>query len=174
MANTSLGNNVLMNRLFGGKNAPPLKEEPKEGGKGKEPTPAEKFANWANTNDTKVASKDLMNRGLIGADQMYNESQRTGNADEITNKNQSDWKVSAIEKILEKAYQGGIKTPTGFLLPENRPYLLSGLDPRIKDAINDPRFNQIHPNFWQILGNSILPQQWAKEDAANKNAVVKK
>lgn len=169
MADTSLENNVLMKKLFGGQKPP--KKDPKPPTK-EEEAEAEQFGNWADTKDTKVASKDLMDRGLVGADQLYNENQKTNNADEITNKNQSDWKIAAIQKILAKAYLAGIKSPEAFLLPENRNYLLSGLDPRIKDAINNPNFNVIHPNFWNILGDSILPQQWAKE--ANKKEIAKK
>ena len=175
MANTSLENNVLMNKLFGGDNAPPPKNP--EGDPKKKDVPvnqdaSDKFSNWTNSQDTKVAAKDLLDRGLKGADQLFFENQKTGSADDITKKNQSDWKVGAIQKILQKAYQKGIKDPTTFLAPENRDYLLSGLSPDIKAAINDPTFNRIHENFWDVLGNSILPQQWAKEE--NKNAIAQK
>lgn len=132
------------------------------------------FGNWTNSKDTKVAAKDLFDRGLVNGDQLVNENQDTSSSDAIKNKNQSDWKIAAAQRILQKAYDKNIRTPTAFLQPENRAYLLSGVDPRVKDAINDPTFNQIHPNWWQVLGNSILPQQWAKYDAMNKQNLVTK
>lgn len=173
MANTSLENNVLMNKLFGGDNAPPPPPAPNEGGKGKgkDPEAAKQFGNWADTEDTKAMAHDLSQRGLIGADQLILDNPNQNDRNSVVN-SQSDWKPAAIQKILSKAYEAGIKNPTVFLAPENRNYLLSGLDPRIRDAINDPRFTQIHPNFWNILSDSILPQQWAKE--ANKNEIAKK
>lgn len=134
---------------------------------------SEKFGNWTGSEDTKINSQDLMNRGLLGANQLVFENQSTSTADDIKNKNQSDWKIAAIQKILQKAYQKGIKDPTVFLQPENRDYLLSGVDPKIKAAINDPVFNQVHPNFWQVLGNSILPEQWKKFSINNNNVATK-
>lgn len=171
MANTSLENNVLMYKLFGGDNAPPMPSNPNEGGKPKDPKAAEQFGNWADSTDTKVMAQDLAKRGLTNADQLILDNPDQSDPNSIRN-SQSDWKTAAIQKILSKAYEAGIKNPTAFLAPENRDYLLSGLDPRIKDAIKDPYFQQIHPNFWSVLGESILPQQWAKE--VNKNPIVKK
>lgn len=136
--------------------------------------PSEQFGNFANSQDSKVAAQYLSNKGLVGADQLVNENQDTSSADAIKNKNQSDWKVAAIQKILQKAYQKNIRNPTEFLQPENRAYLLSGVDPRVKQAILDPTFSVIHPNFWQVLGNSVLKDQWDKTDAANKNQIVTK
>lgn len=172
MANsTSLENNVLMNKLFGGDNAPEMPTHPNLNEGGKDPENSKRFGNWADTTDTKVMANDLAKRGLIGSDQLVLDQPNKADVNSVVN-SQGDWVVSAIPKILIKAYEKGIRNPTVFLAPENRDYLLSGLDPRIKDAIKNPVFLRNHPNFWNVLSDSVLPQQWAKEE--NRKEIAKR
>jgi hypothetical protein len=129
----------------------------------------QKFGNWTGQADTKVMAQDLMNRGLKGADQLLFENQDTSNADAITNKNQSDWKTSAIQNILANAHKLNIRTPES--VDANKNVLIG--NGKWADAINNSSFQNIHPNFWQVT-QGILKDQWAKEDAQNKNQTAKK
>lgn len=138
-----------------------------EGGGGKkktEPTPEElkSFGNWTGQDDVHVMAQDLSKRGLLGADQLLLDSANQSDPNSIIN-SQSDWKPSAIEKIVSNARRYNLRTPEEIMA--NKAVLMNTLEPRIQEAINDPYFAQIHPNFWQILSHSIIPQQWAKYDA---------
>ena len=128
---------------------------------------AAKFGNWLGSTDTKLAAADLMKRNLTGANQLLFENQKIGSADDITNKNQSDWKIAAIQGMLGNAYKLGIKTPEA--VTANWNVLTNG---KFKDAINDPTFSVIHPNFPDVF-KKLLADQWAKQDA-NKNQIASK
>ena len=152
-------NNVLMaNAMYA-----PKKPKP--------PTPEElkNFGNWAGTTDTKVMAQDLSKRGLIGADQIITDNPNTNDPNSIRN-SQSDWKPSAIMSITANARKYGLRKPEE--LAANRKLLMNSLDPRIQQALNDPYFQQIHPNFWQVIDHSIIPDQWAKVDAKPDNGLA--
>jgi|SRR6185312_10306447 len=129
----------------------------------------QKFGNWTGSTDTKVNAQDLSNRGLVGADQLVNENQDTSSADAIKNKNQSDWKIAMLQNILTNAHKFGIRSPEA--LDANRNVLIG--NNKWADAVNNPQFAVVHPNFWQVT-KGILKDQWAKEYAANKNNVANK
>lgn len=149
-----LENNVLLNKLFGGDKAPdPIPD-----------TPSEKFANWMGTSDRKAMAKNLSDLGMKGADQIYNDNPDPNNPESIRH-SQGDWKIAAVQKILEKAHESGMRDPTTIMA--NKKYLLSGLDKIYQDGINTDTFNVIHPNFWNIIAEKLIPQQWAKEDTQN-------
>lgn len=131
--------------------------------------PPTKFGDWAGSQDTKVIAKKLMDLGMKGADQIYYDSPDVSNRNGVIN-SQADWKPAAISQILENAHRLNIRTPEAMMVNRN---VLIG-NPKMRDAINDPTFQNIHPNFWQVLSEKILPQQWAKYDAANKNSVATK
>lgn len=143
-------------------------------GKGKgDPTPKkvpieqdenQKFGNWMNNNDPKVFAKDLMNRGLQGAEQLYNDNPDTSSKSGIINA-QSDWKIAAIQQILANAKKFNIRNPEAVMA--NKHTLIG--NSRWSDAIDNPNFNQIHNNFWQTVATKLLPEQWKKYDEANKN-----
>ena len=141
----------------------------KEGGVGDPKAPAkttaEKFGDWTDSNgDTKIAAKSLMDLGLIGADQVFYEKPDISTRSGVIN-SQSDWKPAAIEQILQNAYKLGIRKPEEVMA--NKDVLIG--NPRFRDAINNPVFAQIHPNFWQVITEKLLPQQYAKFDKQNKN-----
>lgn len=127
------------------------------------------FGNWTGQADTKVMAADLAKRGLIGASQLITDSPDKSNPNNIIN-SQSDWKPAAIAKIVSNARRYNLRKPEELLA--NKKVLMNTLDPRIQDAINDKRFQQIHPNFWQVITHSIIPEQWAKLDASNKQNVA--
>lgn len=127
----------------------------------------QKFGNWTGSMDNQVMAKDLMNRGLTGADQIMNDQVMPNSADNIRNR-QGDWKLAAVQNILSNAHKLNIRTPES--VSTNWDVLNNG---KWKDAINDPTFSVIHPNFKSVI-NSILKDQWAKEDAQNKNQTAKK
>ncbi len=131
---------------------------------------AQKFGSWlgTGTNDTKLAAKDLMNRNLMGADQLVFENQDTSNANAIRNMNQSDWKVAAIQNMLGQAYKAGIRTPEA--VTANWPYLTQG---KWSAALNDPTFSNIHKNFPDVF-KKLLADQWVKQDALNNSLTAKK
>lgn len=141
---------------------------PPEDGGGKKPPP-NKFGDWAGSQDTKVIGKKLMDLGLTGADQIYYDNPNVSTRNGVIN-SQGDWKPAAISQILENAQRLGIRTPEELMA--NKDVLIG--NPKFRDAINNPVFNNLHPNFWQVIGQKILPQQWAKYDAANKNQTAKK
>jgi len=126
---------------------------------------ASKFGNWLNTTDTKQMAADLMKRNLEGANQLVFENQDTSSADAIKNKNQSDWKIAAIQGMLGNAYRLGIKTPEE--VTANWNVLTNG---KFKDAINDPTFSVIHSNFPDVF-KKLLADQWAKQ---NQNQIASK
>lgn len=127
------------------------------------------FGNWTGQKDTKIMAADLMKRGLKGADQLLLDNPNTSTTSGVIN-SQSDWKPAAISKIVSNARKYNLRTPEE--LNANRKVLMNSLDPRIQDAINNPVFQQIHPNFWQVIDHSIIPQQWAKVDAMNKQNIA--
>jgi len=131
-----------------------------EGGK-KKPTEEElnKFGNFAGTTDTKDIAKYLMKKGLIGASQLYTDKPDVATKEGIVN-SQSDWKPSAISHMLMQAKALGIKSPES--VTANRTALMASMPPRLKEALNDPTFTQIHPNFWNVFGD-ILQDQYKKE-----------
>lgn len=127
----------------------------------------QKFGNWLNDTNTKNFAKDLMNRGLKGADQIYYDNPDTKTHNGVINA-QSDWKINAIQQILANAKKYNIRTPEA--ANANR-HLLIG-NSRWSDAIDNPAFNDIHSNWWDVITKSILPEQWKKYDAQNKNNVA--
>jgi len=131
--------------------------------------PHQRFGNWTGSPNTKVNAEDLLRRGLVGADQLVNENQDTSSRDAIINKNQSDWKIAAMQNILSNAHKFGIRSPEA--LDANRNVLIG--NSKWADAINNPQFAVVHPNWWQVT-KGILKDQWDKEDAANKQSVAKK
>lgn len=138
-------------------------------GKHDEATQQQKFSDWTGTNgDTKAMAKDLMNRGLVGADQIYYDQPDTSTKNGIIN-SQGDWKVAAIQQILANARRLNIRTPESVMA--NKDVLIG--NPRFRDAINNPVFQSIHPNWWQIITNSILPERWAIVDKQNKDTAKK-
>ena len=135
----------------------------------KTPPPNTGFGDWAGSQDTKVIAKKLMDLGMVGADQMYYDNPDVSNRSGIVN-SQADWKPAVIAQILENAHRLNLRTPEAVM--QNKDVLIG--NPRFRDAINNPQFNNIHPNFWQVVTQKLLPLQWAKYDAANKNQVVTK
>lgn len=133
----------------------------------KDPT-ATNFSNWLTNNgssiDTKAAASDLMKRGLVGADQIMYDNPNTNSPTSIKN-SQADWKPAAIQEILYNIRRLGLKTPEE--INANKGVLTSG---KYKDAINNPSFANIHPNFWSTITNSIVPQQYAKESSDRLSA----
>ena len=124
------------------------------------------FGNWTGQSDPKVMAADLGKRGLIGSDQLITDTPDLSTKAGITD-SQTNWKPAAISLIVAKARELGLRKPEE--LDANKQALMGSLDPRIKDAINDPRFLRVHPNFWDVVNKSIIPQQWAKVDAAAQN-----
>lgn len=113
-----------------------------------------KFGNWTGQTDTKVMAKDLMDRGLVGANQLMADDPTT-NPTGISN-SQSDWKQAAIQNILANAHKFNIRTPEAVLANQK---LLIG-NPKWEDAINNQYFKNIHPNFWEVVTHSLLPERW--------------
>lgn len=130
----------------------------------------QKFGNWTGGTDTKIKAKDLMRRGLIGADQMFNEDQSNLKSGSQIRNAQSDWKIAAIQNILSNAKKFGITKPEEVLANKN---VLIGNE-RWVDAINNQSFKNIHPNFWNIITDSLLPEQYAKYNKQNSNNIAKK
>lgn len=128
-----------------------------------------RFSNWTGQTDTKVMAHDLMKRGLVGADQLYFDSVDTTSPNSIR-KSQSDWKVAAIQNILMNAKKLNLRKPEEIMA--NRHILID--NPTWKEGINNPAFKQVHPNFWQVISNSILPEQYAKSDKEASLLLAKK
>lgn len=124
--------------------------------------PYQKFGNWTGQDDTRVMAQDLMKRGLIGADQLLSSNPNPNDPNSIRNA-QGDWKVNAIQSILAKARELNLRKPEE--VNANRNVLMGKLNSQYRDAINSQSFNTIHPNFWSVITNSLLPDQYAKEDA---------
>ena len=118
-----------------------------------------KFGRIAGSNDTKDIAKYLMKIGLKGAEQLYTDHPDISSKEGILNA-QSDWKVSALSKMLMRARGLNLKTPTQ--IKANQEALLGSLDPRYRDAIRHPAFNQIHGNWWDSF-NRVLSDQYAAE-----------
>lgn len=125
-----------------------------------------KFSNWVEGGDTKAIASDLSKRGLLNATQLYVDSPNTSIKGGVQNA-QSDWKPAAIQQILMKARAAGMKNLMD--IKANKEYLTSG---NFKDALNHPTFNQIHPNFWDVVGG-IYKDQLSKENAP-ASLIVKK
>lgn len=120
----------------------------------------QKFGNWTGQTDTKVMAEDLIKRGLVGGEQLRYDQPNTSTAEGIRNA-QSDWKVAAIQDILSNARKFNLRKPEEVLANKN--VLIS--NPKWRDAINNDSFKTIHPNFWNVITDSLLPSQYAKEDA---------
>ena len=161
--NTANFSNLLnaVNTVQGGGGDPTKKDVPVN------QDAAAKFGNWLGTQDSKLMSADLMKRNLTGADQLVFENQKIDTADNIKNKNQSDWKVAAIQNMLSQAFKVGIKTPEA--VTANWDYLTQG---KWKDALNDPTFAVVHPNFPDVF-KKLLADQWAKQDKQNNSQTAK-
>ena len=152
----------------------------KDGGGGKKKpappppssTPEEiaQFGNWTGQTDTKLMAHDLAKRGLMNADQLIMDNPNPNDPNSVRN-SQGDWKPAAIEKIVANARKYNLRKPEEIMA--NKKVLMNSLDPRIQEAINNPYFNQIHGNFWQVLSHSIIPEQWAKADAATSSIAKK-
>lgn len=139
-------------------------------GGGKKPIPQsqlQRFGNWTGQSDTKFMAADLMKRGLVGADKLLLDNPNPNDRNSIIN-SQSDWKPNAIMEILSNARKLNLRTPEE--INANRNVLMT--TPKYRDAINNPSFTQIHKNFWDIITHSILPEQYAKEEA--QKVVAKK
>ena len=120
-----------------------------------------KFADFAGTGDTKEIAKYLMKKGLKGAEQLYTDHPDISSPQGILNA-QSDWKASAISKMLMRARSLNLRTPAQ--VKANQEAILGGLDERYRAAIKHPAFNQIHPNFNQTFA-SILEDRYLAEQA---------
>ena len=121
----------------------------------------ENFGKINNTTDTKEIAKYLMKKRLVGADLLYTDHPDISSKEGIINA-QSDWKASAISKMLTRARSLNLRTPTQ--LKANQEALLGSLDQRYKDAIRHPAFNQIHPNFWSVFSD-ITKDRYDAESA---------
>lgn len=119
------------------------------------------FGTMGGTTDVHGKAAYLAKKGMIGASQLLSDHPDISTTKGIINA-QSDWKTAAMETMLMKARQLGLKTPTE--IAANRPALLGALAPRLKDAINHPTFSQIHPNWWDTF-NGVLKDQYANESA---------
>jgi len=164
-------NTANFSMLINAHNAISESEDPTKGDPTKKDVPleqgaSEKFANWTGQQNTKVMAQDLMKRGLVGANQLVYEDQDVSSTDSITKKNKSDWIPAAIQKILQNAYAKNLRTPTEII--NNKTYLLGGLNKGVQDAINSDTFNNIYKNFWNVITDSILPEQYAKFDNNKK------
>ena len=168
MAVSNLDLAASVNDLIGGGGSKKPKPKPKPD---YTPEDLRAFGNLTGQTDTKVMAKDLSKRGLLGADQLIMDNPNTNDPNSVVN-SQGDWKPAAIEKIVANARKYNLRTPEEIVA--NKKVLMNSLDPRIQDAIKDPRFDQIHPNFWQVLAHSIIPEQWAKLDAKNKANLASK
>jgi len=139
----------------------------------------EKFANWIPEGNTIDIAKDLSRRGLVNADQLVtsassaltsspNLANQMGNKAETANilKQQGMWKQAAIKEMLAKARAKGIRTPLEIMA--NKEYLTGG---KYKSGLNDPKFNEIHPNFMNVFSN-LLNDRYAAEAAENQVKVA--
>jgi len=134
----------------------------------KPPTPTSNDFNWGKEGDaidSKAAANYLKQKGLVGADQIVEAQPNLADANSIRN-NQGDWKVSAVQQILANAKKFNLRKPEEILANKN---VLVG-NPKWRDAINNPSFSVIHPNFWSTITDKILPEQYAKDDASKSIA----
>lgn len=126
-------------------------------------SPNERFGNWTGSTDTKLIAADLMKRGFIGANQLLYDNPNPNDPNSVRN-SQGDWKIAAMQKILSRARELNIRNPEA--INANKAALMSTINPQYKDAINSQDFQTIHPNFWSVISHSIIPEQYAKEDAS--------
>lgn len=110
--------------------------------------------------DTKIAAKYLQKKGLVGADQIKDAQPNTSDPNSIRT-NQADWKISAIQHIVANAKRLGIKKREEVMA--NKEALTSTLDPKYRDAMRNTSFSTIHPNFWEVIGDSIIPEESSKD-----------
>lgn len=132
----------------------------------KKPTPAtltkaqlDQFGDYAGSTDVKAKAAYLAKKGLIGADQLLSDHPDLSSKEGIINA-QSDWKTGATAAMLIRARKAGLKTPTE--VKANWQALTGALEPRLREAINHPVFNQIHPNYKDTFA-SILADRYASE-----------
>lgn len=131
----------------------------------------QKFGLWTGTTDNRKMAQDLKDRGLENGQQLIDDTANVNTSDPNSIKNsQSDWKISAMQQILSNAARLKIKTPEE--IAANKNALISSLDPKYQQAINNPTFNQLHPNWWKVA-HSILTDQYAKYANMNNNNVAK-
>lgn len=128
-----------------------------------------RFGNYGGA-DVKDKAAYLAKKGLIGASQLIMDNPNISTTEGLTN-SQADWKTSAFGKMLMQARKLGIKDPTQ--VANNKEALMGTLDPRIKEAMNHPTFNQIHPNWWSTF-NSVLKDQYDNETALPKPDLIAK
>lgn len=121
-----------------------------------------KFGDFAGSGDSKTIASYLIKKGLINGSQLYTDHPDISTKEGIINA-QSDWKPAAISKMLIRARQLNLKTPTE--IKANQEALLGSLDERLSQAIKHPTFSQIHGNWWETF-NSILKDQYASENAS--------
>jgi hypothetical protein len=119
-----------------------------------------KFGAFGGGGDTKAVAAYLMKKGLRGAEQMFRDHPDISTREGIINA-QSDWKATAISRMLMRARQAGLRTPTE--IKANREALMQSNDPKIVEALKHPAFNQIHPNFWETF-DSVLKDQYDAEN----------
>lgn len=133
--------------------------------------PSKVFGNWVGNGeilDTKLAAADLKRRGLQGADQIVETQPNLSDADSIRN-SQADWKPAVIQQILTNARKFNIRTREEVLA--NKDVLVS--NSKWRDAINNDSFKNLHGNWWEIITDSILPEQYAKTGTQETNSIVK-
>lgn len=117
------------------------------------------FANYGGTTDIHGRASYLGKKGLIGASQLISDHPDLSKPNGLINA-QSDWKTGAIGAMLMQARKLNLRTPAE--VKANRGALLASLAPRLKEAINHPVFNQIHPNWWETF-DQVLGDQYAAE-----------
>ena len=133
-------------------------------------TELDKFGNWTGQTDTKVTAKDLQKRGLVGANQLLEATPDITDPNSIRS-SRSDWIVGAAQKIVSQALRLDIRDSSTF--DANIPALTSTINSRYKDAINEQSFNNNYPNFFKVIRDSILPEQFAKYDKQKSVTALK-
>lgn len=108
------------------------------------------FGNWLPNGDNKAYASDLGKRGLANTTQMFVDNPNIKSKESVTN-SQSDWKPAAIQEILIRARKAGIKDTATFLA--NKEYLSNLSNPAYKDALKNPEFQKIHPNWWGVISD---------------------
>lgn len=130
------------------------------------PTGNFSFGNVGDAIDSKQAAMYLQKKGLVGAGQIIESNPNLNDAESIRNV-QGDWKIAAMQQIIQNAKKFGLSKPEEILA--NKDVLIG--NPRWKDAINNSSFQQIHPNWWSLIANSIIPEQMSIDKT---NSIAKK
>lgn len=124
------------------------------------------FGNVGDAIDSKEAARYLQKKGLIGAGQIIESNPDINDANSIRN-TQGDWKIAAMQQIVQNAKKFGLTKPEEILA--NKDVLVG--NPRWKDAINNSSFQTIHPNWWSLIAHSIIPEQMSRDKT---NSIAKK